>query len=508
MQISSALAGYSLGKADLLRRAMGKKKKEVMEKEKISFLDGAKTKQIDPAIAEKVFDLMEKFAGYGFNRSHSAAYGLLTYYTAYCKRYHPVEFFAALLTCDKDVTESVVKFIAEARANGIPVERPDVNESEANFTVVKLAPVENGDASKKPGNPAAKKLPASAQGKAIRFGLAAVKGVGEGAVECILAARTEKGPFVTVYDFCNRVDARKVNRKVLEALVKSGAFDGVAGKTGVTRGKLFLAIGPAMDRAANALRERESGQTSLLALFAGAGKKGEPAVEPVDDSFADGEEWLPKEQLAYEKESIGFYISGHPLDRFATAIRRFANAITTNATSRGPRAEVTIGGIASNYQERPTKTGNGRFAFFTLEDQHGQIEFMVGSAKVNDYRDVLASGEPLLVTGTVDTPFGDGEVVRERLRFMSAKLLHKVQEERSSLVEIRLNADRVSEDDLKTLEKLLRAHPGSCKARLHLEIPQRSESVLELGDDYKVAATDELMSRLEALFGNHAAVLR
>jgi hypothetical protein len=259
MQISSALAGYSLGKADLLRRAMGKKKAEVMAKEKAGFLDGAKAKKVDGKIAERVFDLMEKFAGYGFNRSHSAAYGLLTYQTAYLKRYFPVEFFAALLTCDKDDTDAVVKFIAEAKANGIAVLRPDMNESDTDFSVVAMG--ENGSAK-----------------KVIRFGLGAVKGVGEGAVEIMKAAREQGGPFLTLFDFCKRVDGRKVNRKVVEALVKAGAFDGIAGQNKITRSRMFSAIALASERAAEAQRERESGQTNLLRCSPEPGSKIGPGL--------------------------------------------------------------------------------------------------------------------------------------------------------------------------------------------------------------------------------------
>src|SRR6185295_18322832 len=261
MQISSALAGYSLGKADLLRRAMGKKKAEVMAKEKAGFMEGAAAKNIDVKIAERTFDLMEKFAGYGFNRSHSAAYGLLTYQTAYLKYYWPVEFFAGLLTCDKDNTDSVVKFIAEARAQGIEVQRPDINESDTDFTVVMGTDAKEGDKGQAGGKGKNK--------KSIRFGLGAVKGVGEGAVEIIKAARDEGGNFLSLFDFCKRVDGRKVNRKVLEALVKSGAFDGVAAANGVSRARVFATIGLASDRAAAAQREKESGQTSLLDLFGG-----------------------------------------------------------------------------------------------------------------------------------------------------------------------------------------------------------------------------------------------
>ncbi|MCG5054733.1 MAG: DNA polymerase III subunit alpha [Myxococcales bacterium] len=508
MQIASAMAGYSLGGADLLRRAMGKKKAEVMEKEKAKFLQGAETKEVDHKIAEAVFDLMAKFAGYGFNRSHSAAYGLLTYQTAYLKRYYPVEFFAALMSCDKDSTESVVKFIAEAREQGIAVERPDVNESEADFTVV-------------PAGPAAAEVPsdrANGQGKApprkrgvgvdgsraIRFGLGAVKGVGSGAVESVLAARKQGGAFLSVFDFCNRADMRKVNRKVLEQLLKSGAFDGVAEKNGVSRGRLFHALGPAIDRASSAQKERESGQTNLLALLGGGGKG---AAEPVDDTYVDGDEWAPAEVLAHEKESLGFYISGHPLDRFAGEVRRFANATTANCMSRGPRAEVTLAGVVNDYQERQAKSGNGKYAFFKLEDPFGQVEFSVSAMKINDFRDVLAAGEPVLVRGTVEASFGD-ETVRERLRFLDAKLLSMVRSENSRLMEIRVNVDTVREEDLSTLERLLRQHEGPCKTRLLLEIPQRSQTVIELPDEYRVAVEEDLLNRIEQLFGPHTAVLR
>ncbi len=483
MQISSALAGYSLGKADLLRRAMGKKKAEVMAKEKAGFLDGAKQKGVDPKVAERVFDLMEKFAGYGFNRSHSAAYGLLTYQTAYLKRYWPVEFFAALLTCDKDDTDAVVKFIAEAKAQGIAVLRPDVNESETDFTVS-----------------------VAGEKKVIRFGLGAVKGVGEGAVEVIRAARVQGGPFLSLFDFCRRVDGRKVNRKVMEALVKAGAFDGIAEQNGVTRARVFGTIGLATERAAEAQRDRDSGQTNLLSLLSGGPTKGGPHVQ--DDKYPPCDEWMPKELLANEKEALGFYISGHPLDRYAGEIRRFTNATAANCTEKGERAEVVLAGVVTNYQERPMKNGQGKYAFLTLEDHSGQIELIVNSRKVEEYRDLLSRDEPLLVTGSVDTPFGEGETARERLRFLDAKLLSKVRAEKSSLLDIKLNADVVKEDQLVALEKLLRNHQGGCKAVLRMEIPLRSETVLALGDDYKIAATDDLLARIEQIFGARVAVLR
>ena len=503
MQISSALAGYSLGQADLLRRAMGKKKAEVMAKEKATFMKGAQERLVDAKIAEGVFDLMEKFAGYGFNRSHSAAYGLLTYQTAYLKHHFAVEFFAGLLTCEKDRTEEIVKCIAEARSQDIRVLRPDSNESDADFTVV--LDEEEAPAPKR-GRRKGGESKAAVARKAIRFGLAAVKGVGEGAVEVIRAARVAGGPFLSLVDFCQRVDTRKVNRKVLEALVKAGAFDGIAETKKVTRAKLWNAIGPAIDSAATAQRERDSGQTSLLSLL-GGGSAGQ-APPPAEDIYLEGEEWTPKQLLAFEKESLGFYISGHPLDRFAGELRRFANAITANCTERGGRAEVILGGVVSDYQERQIKSGTGKYAFFKLEDQHGQIEFHVASAKLEEYREVLTKGDPLLVTGTVDVPFGDSENPRERLRFVDAKLLTSIRAERSTMMDVRLNADLLSGEQLVSLQKLLRQFPGTCRTRLRLEIPQRSETVFDLGEEFNVAASDELLAKLEQVFGDRIAVLR
>jgi DNA polymerase-3 subunit alpha len=507
MQISSALAGYSLGRADLLRRAMGKKKAEAMAKEKQAFLDGAKERKVDAKIAERVFDLMEKFAGYGFNRSHSAAYGMLTYQTAYLKRYFPVEFFAALLTCDKDDTDAVVKFIAEARAGGIAVLRPDVNESDKDFSVV-ATDVESGKKDRA-GRAAPKKV--------IRFGLGAVKGVGEGAVDVVKQSRDDGGAFLSLFDFCKRVDGRKVNRKVLEALAKAGAFDGIAEKNGVTRARLFFAIDMASERAAEAQRERESGQTSLLSLFGGGpaaktngsnGSNGSNGHGLFEDKYPEGDEWMPKEMLAYEKESLGFYISGHPLDRFTSEIKRYTNAWARNCFEKGERAEVILAGVVTSYQERPMKNGTGKYAFMTLEDQTGQVEYIVNSKKVDEFRELLGSDDPLLVTGLVDAPFGDGEAVRERLRFMDAKLLSRIRAEKSSLLDIRLNADAIKAEQIQALEKLLRAHAGNCRTTLRMEIPKRSESVLDLGDDYKVAASDELLARIEQIFGDRVAVLR
>ena len=298
-----------------------------------------------------------------------------------------------------------------------------------------------------------------------------------------------------------------MNRKVVEALVKAGAFDGAAAQNGITRSRLFGAIDVATERAAAAQRDRDSGQTNLLALFAGAGGNNGPGVTG-EDRYPDAEEWMPKELLAFEKESLGFYISGHPLDRYAGEIRRFTTATCANCMEKGERNEVILAGVINAFTERPMKSGLGKIAFFSLEDQTGQIEFFVSSKKLEEYREILSRDEPMLMTGVVDAPWGDGEAARERLKFVDAKLLSKVRSDKSSLLDIRLNADVVREDQMPALEKLLRSHQGTCRVLLRMEIPKRSETVLDLGDDYKVAATDELLARIEQIFGGRVAVLR
>jgi DNA polymerase-3 subunit alpha len=515
MQIAQVLAGYSLGQADLLRRAMGKKKKEEMEKARDSFASGAAVQGIDAKLAIDIFDLVEKFAGYGFNRSHSAAYGIITYQTAYLKTHYPHEFMAGLLSCDKDNTDNIVKFIADARAGGLRVERPDVNESLSDFSVVEMVVTEQ-EKKKKGGR--AKGKPGE-RIKVIRFGLGAVRGVGENAVEAILNARAEGGPFKSLYDFSERVDTQKVNRRVVEALVKAGAFDGVAaqgkGSTGtsagrpLTRAQLFEASEMALERAAQAQKDRKSGQTSLFGLLAGPATG--PAAGPgsaAPEVYADLEEWQPKQFLAMEKEALGFYISGHPLDRFQSDITRYATANTGDLDRFvGKELQVAIGGIVTDYQDKPTKSGNGRVAFFKLEDQYGQVKAVVFPKTYDKLMGVFAGDEPLLITGKVIDE-GEGETTDYKIFVDDAKPLKKLREEKTSAVHLYLNADSVSDLMLGELKTLLRAHHGECKTWLHLKIPMRSETVMELGQAYRVSPTDELLTRLERLFGERVAVLR
>jgi DNA polymerase-3 subunit alpha len=482
MQIAQVLAGYSLGRADLLRRAMGKKNKDVMAKEKDGFVSGALARGVDAKVADQVFELMAFFAGYGFNRSHSAAYAWVSYQTAYLKTHYPHEFMAGLMSCDQDNTDNIVKFIAEARAMGLAVARPDINESASDFTVVRGA---DGK-------------------KCIRFGLGAVKGVGQGAVEAVIEVRGKDGPFQSLYEFCRRVDSLKCNRRVIEALVKSGAYDGMATGPGLHRAQLFAAIEAAMERGAQDQRDRRSGQTSLFGLM--EAPKGN-AADGAPETYPTVEPWASKELLAFEKEALGFYISGHPLDRYRADLSRYANAATTDFVegkrSAGP---ASIGGIVAAYRERPTKKGDGKIAFFQLEDAAGQLEVVVFPKTFEKVRHVLVLDEPILCTGKV-VDEGEGAQHAWRMLLEEAVPLADLRKAQTTRIDIHLDAERVTPEQIDALESILASSRGSCQAVLHLQIPRRSEMAVWLDDRWKVAPSDELLARIERLFGAPVATL-
>ncbi len=517
MQIAQVLAGYSLGKADLLRRAMGKKDKAVMDAEKAGFVEGAVGRGVDGKLAGDVFDLIAFFAGYGFNRSHSAAYGWVTYQTAYLKHHYPHEFMAGLMSCDADNVDNIVKFIAEARAMGLIVDRPDVNESDSDFTVtrraVEVAPVgeggKKGRGSKKKDKDKgadAEAAPVDPLGtKVIRFGLGAVKGVGSTAVDTILEGRrTDGGPFTSIYDLCRRVDTQKCNRRVLEALVKSGAFDGLAATGGHHRAQLLAALDLALERGAAEARDRRSGQTSLFGMF--EAPKEDAAAPRQGETYAELEEWSAKQQLAFEKEALGFYISGHPLDRYQADLARYASARTVDfVTGTRGVGESAIGGVVSQFREMLTKKGD-KMARFVLEDTEGALEvicFPKTYAK-DGVRHALVSDEPILVSGKMQNE-GTPDEPQWKMLLDNAQQLSDLRSAKTTRVEIAVNADTLTPEQLTGLRGVLEASRGNCAAILRLRIPGRSETVVPLGSGYAVAASDELLARLERLFGERVA---
>ncbi|MGK2856996.1 MAG: DNA polymerase III subunit alpha, partial [Thermoanaerobaculia bacterium] len=347
MQIAQRVAGYSLGQADLLRKAMGKKKVEIMAEEREKFVKGAREQGYDKPKASEIFDYIEPFARYGFNKSHSVAYALLAYQTAWLKVHYPRHFMAAVLSSEMDKTDSVVKFINETSAMGIKLLPPDVNESNFSFTVV---------------------------GENIRFGLGAVKGVGEGAIESILAGRQKVGRFKSLLDFCEQIDLRSCNKKVLEALVKSGSMDSFGGP----RKGIFDEIERAADQAMKAREEKERGQGSL---FGGAPVSSIAMERPrasETDAKADAD-WPDEEKLAHEKETLGFYISGHPLNRFAEELALFGNASTETLWQKVDSI-VNIGGIVGQLKKNKIKKGPNEgklMAKFVLDDQYGSVDVVV-----------------------------------------------------------------------------------------------------------------------------------
>ena len=458
MLIAQTLGNYSLGGADLLRRAMGKKKPEEMAKEREKFLQGAKENKLDQKKAEAVFDLMEKFAAYGFNKSHSAAYALVAYHTAYLKAHYPVEFMAALLTEDMENTDKVIKNISEVRSMGIEVLPPDINASDRSFTV---------------------------HDKSIRFGLGAVKGVGAAALDSILEVRRDK-TFTSLHDFCESVDLRKVNKKVVEALVKCGAFDSLGGR----RAQYMTVLEEAMEIGQKMQREKQMGQESLFGT--------EEVVSHNGNGYGklpDIDEWAENILLGFEKESLGFYITGHPLARHAEVIRRFATCDTAGLSERADKEEVKVCGIVAGLKELTTKKGD-RMAFVTLEDLSGFVEMVVFPETYQASMELLKSEEPLLVSGTLD-------VGEETCKLMATEVvsLREVKERLTKRVHFRISTPGLEEIQLRTLRETMARHKGTCEALLHLVIPNRSETLIRLPEDLRVAACDEIMDDSKKIFG-------
>jgi DNA polymerase-3 subunit alpha len=463
LQIANRLAGYSLGEADLLRRAMGKKKPAEMEKQRARFVSGCKTNGIDEAKAEEVFRLMAEFAGYGFAKSHSAAYALITYQTAYLRANHPREFLASLLSIESGNHEKLARYIAHARDHKIEVLPPDVNESDRDFTVV-------------------------AEG--IRFGLAGVKNVGEGAIEAILEARSQKGRFATLFDFCSRADARRVNRRVVESLIKCGAFDSCS----PNRASLWAGLDAALEAGAAAQRDRAIGQKSLFGERAGVG-----APEP---PLPEAPPWTDQERLANEKDVLGFYVTGHPLGAVAGALRRFADVTAANSEGREGR-EVRAGGLLVSLRETRTRRGD-TMAFASLEDLEGSFDLVVFAEPYGRLRTLLkraleggAGGEPrpLLVRGTLEVGDPPKILVRDAVELAEA------QERLASQLHLRVHCDEMSRDRTLAVRQLLDAHRGECAVLLHITIPNESETVMALPESCGVRPTEDLVEHLDALFG-------
>jgi DNA polymerase-3 subunit alpha len=513
MQAAQKMAGYTLGGADLLRRAMGKKKPEEMEKQKSIFLDGAQKNGHADADAARVFDLMAYFAGYGFNKSHSAAYALITYQTAYLKAHFPVEFMCATLSADKDKTEKVVRTVAEARTMGLTVLPPDINESLIDFSVV-YQPAPDSKALK-PGRPACTGGQLTdAQGPKIRFGLGGVKGIGEAALEAIFEARKEEDgapkPFVDLFDFAARVDLRRLNKGVLEALVQCGAFDRLHGPRSVHRAQAFGSIDTAIERGKKLQSERASGQQDLFGLLTEVERK-EHKVDRVE--FVAIAAWDARDLLSRERGALGFYVSGHPLDAYGTEVTRFCTSNVAGLSELPQDARVEVAGLVEGLRERPTKAG-GKMAFFTLEDATDRVEVIVRPRFLEVAREVLLGSEPVLVTGQVqfegerNAPQAEDEIeatLTTKLLLTEVKPLASYLAGKARAVRLSLDLDKIADQALLTLKRTLLGHPGNTPVQLEL---RGADFRVQLkGEGLYVTPSDMLMVQLTRLFGSKVAEL-
>jgi DNA polymerase-3 subunit alpha len=476
MQIANLLASYSMGEADLLRRAMGKKSKEGMAEQRDRFMRGAAALGHPKDQVVEIFDQMEKFSGYGFNKSHSAAYALLAYQTAYLKTHYPVEFMASLLSSETSKPESVVKYIGECKEMGISVEPPDVQISGAQFTP---------------------------HGDAIRFGLAAVKNVGGNAIESILKARAEAGGrFKSFWEFCERVDLRVMNKRVIESLIKAGALDSLG-----SRAQLMKAVDKAMERAQKTQRDEAQGQTGLFGLFDEGPKAGRDGGRG-DEDLPLVPEWEESVRLANEKEVLGFFVSGHPLDKYAEKLRNLTGVISASealerkapekrwGTQTDPADEIQVAGMILGLRVQKSRRDQKLYAQAALEDATGKIELICFSRDYERLAGALKIEVPVLVRGVL---MGD-EDAAPKIAVNLIQALEEVQVKLPATVRIRMNLERATEEMLAGLKSAAEAAPGPGKVMLHLEKKGEYAVILE-PEGMSVAADRDWVERVEELVG-------
>jgi DNA polymerase-3 subunit alpha len=460
MQAANKLAGYSLGEADLLRRAMGKKKQEEMAAQRERFIQGAAQRKFPPKKIEKIFDLMAQFAGYGFNKSHSAAYALLAYHTAYLKTHYPVEFMAALLTSVTGSTDDVVKYINECREMGIAVEAPDINVSDANFTP---------------------------HGEAIRFGLAAVKNVGGNAIESIVAARKKLGRFKSIYEFCENVDLRLLNKRVLESLIKSGAMDSLG-----RRAQVMAVLDRAMERAQKAQRDAESGQHGLFGVF-------QQESEVNNDRLPDIPDWDEQARLAAEKEILGFFISGHPLEKYKDKLADLQalriDEIGAMTRSTGKDETIATAGIIGNVRVQKSKRGEF-YAQATLEDMSGSIDMIVFPEAYKRLGDKVKLEVPVLVRAGVRIEEGTNPKI-------TAAEIMPLEEAKVPLpraIRIRVPLETAGETTVDDLYALFTQRKGAAQVLFDVERAGDFMVVMEV-EGYNVQPDRGFIARVEQLCG-------
>lgn len=462
MAAASKLAGYSLAQGDLLRRAMGKKDKEKMAKERANFIEGcARTNNIAEKKANAIFDLLEKFAGYGFNKSHSAAYGVVSYQTAYLKAHYPVEFMAGLLSNEINNTEKISVFVGECKRMGIPILPPDINRSS-----LKFRPEQHEDK------------------MAIRYGLAAIKNVGQAAMEMSILERDQNGDFTSLEDFCARLSNRVANKKMLESLIKAGAFD----FTGCDRAELFACIDESLSSAAVAQRDRASGQVSLFGEEHHAPMKRKRVVSP----------WSDHEKLTFEKELLGFYVSGHPLDQYVDLLTSKNFQTIASLGEMMDRATFKVAGALTQIDRKFTKKDGKPFAVIWLEDLTGTLEIVLWPETYAEVADRLTTGRVVAVRGSLDTR---GEVLRaiaQNVKVVTAKANGAANgHERSTSSSadqppVMLHfAEKPTREELSEVRQILVSSPGRRRVELVF-----GNAVVTASPDFAIDLTSELEQKL------------
>ncbi len=463
MQIASQMAGFSLAEADILRGAMSKKVGSVFAKQKEKFIGGAKTNGIDKKTATRVFELVEHFAGYGFNKAHSTAYAVISYQTAYLKANYPVEFMAALLTSVMGNKDKVAQYVNECRRIKIEVLPPDVNESEGDFTAV---------------------------GGAIRFGLSAVRNVGEGAIESIIDERKANGPFRSIYDFCRRVDLGLINKRALESLIKAGAFD----FTGMSRRQLVTVFEHAVDSGLKDQRDKAIGQFTLFDV-------GQDAIsQPVAVGLEMVDEYARAELLAYEKEMLGLYVSDHPLLEAEELLRAYTDHSLGELPDQKDGSVAWVGGIISKLTRITTKKGEPML-FINLEDLDGSVEAIIFPTLYDKYREILVEDKIIRVKGRIDLKEDGGP----KLIALELELLD--QKNKPATLCLSVSAESFSRQLLDELKAILSNRKGAVP--VYLEIKNGNKlTKLALGHNYCVNLNDGLLGELKALLGQSAISLK
>jgi len=458
MQIASKMGGFSLGEADILRKAMGKKMESVMVSMRDKFVSGAAANGIREKDAVAVYELMKQFAQYGFNKSHATAYALLAYQTAYLKAHHPVQFMAALLTSEIGNTDKIVMYIAECREMGIPVLPPDINESMLHF---------------------------HSSGGRIRFGMLAIRNVGEGAIRSVLEYRERQGRFRGLFHFCEEVDSRSLNKRVMESLVKSGALDSL----GWRRSQCMAMIDAAIEYGQKVRRDRETGQKGLFASLGGADTLPEPTPPDIP-------EWPPEERLAAEKETLGFYVSGHPLDRFAEELRQFSRKPLADLIAEGKPAECQVAGIVTELRERRTRKGD-LMAVCSLEDLSGSVETVVFPNAYQKFAPILRSDRPILVAGRLEFEEERGcKIVASEIEPLAGIL-----ERQAKVLCIRAAVDRLPAGAADALYSLLDGNRGDTGVEIELYRPADYVVRIQSSDFVRVKSSPELIRQIEEICG-------